>query len=106
MAASRARWLITASKTGRGGNAAPTLLKWRKLATPGVTDLSYGTSSGNGPARRMQSAGRGLSAACQIPLLVPLHIEVVGIEPALEGCLERRPFAVEDREPAGVAVAG
>jgi hypothetical protein len=41
----------------------PALLKWRTLATPGVTDLSYGTSSGNGPPRRMQSAGRGLSAA-------------------------------------------
>src|SRR6202035_5257714 len=99
MAASRARWLITACTTGRGGNAAPALLKWRNLATPGVSDLSYGTSSGNGPARRVQSAGRGLSAACQIPLLVPLCIEVVGIEPAFESGLLRWPFAVEDREP-------
>src|SRR5882762_1783996 len=45
MAASRARWLVTASRTGRGGKAAPALLKWRTLATPGVSDLSNGTSS-------------------------------------------------------------
>src|SRR6267142_1647930 len=45
MAASRARWLVTASRTGRGGKAAPALLKWRTLATPGVSDLSHGTSS-------------------------------------------------------------
>ena len=88
MAASRARGLITASTTGRGGNAAPALLKWT-LATPGVSDLSYVTSSGNGPARRVQSAGRGMSAACQIPPLVPLRIEVAGIEPAFESGLQR-----------------
>src|SRR5439155_10675322 len=45
MAASRARWLVTASRTGRGGKAAPALLKWTTLATPGVSDLSDGTSS-------------------------------------------------------------
>src|SRR5437588_8872679 len=45
IAASRARWLITASRTGRGGKAAPALLKWRTLATPGVSDRSSGTSS-------------------------------------------------------------
>src|SRR6266851_7036461 len=45
MAASRARWPITASRTGRGGRAAPALLKCRTLATPGVSDLSNGTSS-------------------------------------------------------------
>src|SRR5882724_4648778 len=45
MAASRARWLVTASRTGRGGKAEPALLKWRTLATPGVSDLSNGTSS-------------------------------------------------------------
>src|SRR5256885_8868527 len=45
MAASRARWLVTASRTGCGGKAAPALLKWRTLATPGVSDLSDGTSS-------------------------------------------------------------
>jgi len=39
------QWLITASRTGRGGKAAPALLKWRTLATPGVSDLSNGTSS-------------------------------------------------------------
>jgi hypothetical protein len=44
MAASRARWLVTASSTGRGGKAAPALLKWSTLATPGVSDLSDGTS--------------------------------------------------------------
>src|SRR2546422_3366272 len=44
MAASRARWLVTASRTGRGGKAEPALLKWRTLATPGVSDLSNGTS--------------------------------------------------------------
>ena len=32
-------------RTGRGGKAAPALLKWRTLATPGVSDLSNGTSS-------------------------------------------------------------
>src|SRR5213592_2628180 len=47
MAASRARWLVTASRTGRGGKAAPALLKWRTFATPGVSDLSDGTSSVN-----------------------------------------------------------
>src|SRR5262245_3283106 len=46
MAASRARWLVTASRTGRGGKAEPALLKWTTLATPGVSDLRYGTSSG------------------------------------------------------------
>src|SRR5947207_6295444 len=45
MAASRARWLVTASSTGRGGKAAPALLKWRTLATPGVSNLSNRTSS-------------------------------------------------------------
>src|SRR5207237_3796347 len=45
MAASRARWLVTASRTGRGGKAEPALLKWRTLTTPGVSDLSDGTSS-------------------------------------------------------------
>src|SRR5262245_32793727 len=45
MAASRARWPVTASSTGRGGRAAPALLKWRTLATPGVSALSEGTSS-------------------------------------------------------------
>src|SRR5207245_5251741 len=45
MAASRARWLVTASRTGRGGRAAPALLKWRTLTTPGVSDLSDATSS-------------------------------------------------------------
>src|SRR5438132_13035270 len=45
MAASRARWLVTASRTERGGKAAPALLKWTTLATPGVSDLSDGTSS-------------------------------------------------------------
>src|SRR2546429_4553355 len=45
MAASRARWLVTASRTGRGGKAEPALLKWRTLATPGVSALSNGTSS-------------------------------------------------------------
>src|SRR5207249_3158233 len=44
MAASRARWLVTASRTGRGGKAEPALLKWTTLATPGVSDLSNGTS--------------------------------------------------------------
>ena len=37
--------------------------------------------------------------------LPPVRIEIVGVEPSLEGRLQRRPFAVEDREPAGVAVA-
>src|SRR5438309_2756071 len=45
MAASRARWPVTASRTGRGGKAEPALLKWRTLATPGVSDLSDATSS-------------------------------------------------------------
>src|SRR2546422_2799475 len=45
MAASRARWLVTASRTERGGKAEPALLKWTTLATPGVSDLSNGTSS-------------------------------------------------------------
>jgi hypothetical protein len=44
-AASRARWLVTASRTGLGGKAAPALLKRKTLATPGVSDLSNGTSS-------------------------------------------------------------
>jgi hypothetical protein len=42
--ARRSRWLVTASTTGRGGNPAPALLKWSTLATPGVSDLSNGTS--------------------------------------------------------------
>src|SRR6516165_5458474 len=33
------------------------------------------------------------------------RVEIAGIEPALERRFERRPFAVEDRKPAGVAVA-
>src|SRR5215472_18714655 len=37
--------------------------------------------------------------------LAACGVEIAGIEPALEGLFERRPFAVEDREPAGVAVA-
>src|SRR6266850_932780 len=57
MAASRARWLVTASRTGRGGKAAPALLKWRTLATPGVSDLSHVTSSVIGSASSSGSAG-------------------------------------------------
>src|SRR5207249_3360003 len=56
MAASRARWLVTASRTGRGGNAAPALLKWTTLATPGVSDLSNGTSSVIGVPRQARGS--------------------------------------------------
>src|SRR5215472_3661765 len=37
--------------------------------------------------------------------LAACGVEIAGIEPALEGLFEGWPFAVEDREPAGVAVA-
>src|SRR5215472_19100175 len=43
--------------------------------------------------------------ARQALVLAACGVEIAGIEPALEGLFERRPFAVEDREPAGVAVA-
>src|SRR3984893_16899199 len=39
------------------------------------------------------------------PPLTSGAIEIAGIEPSLECRLQRRPFAVEDREPAGIAVA-
>ena len=39
-----------------------------------------------------------------LPLLAR-RIEIAGVEPALERRLQRRPLAVEDREPAAVAVA-
>src|SRR6267378_6301977 len=55
MAASRARWPVTASRTGRGGKAAPALLKWRTLATPGVSNLSDGTSSVMTASERRES---------------------------------------------------
>src|SRR5579863_10311543 len=45
MVASRNRWFVTASSTGRGGNAAPALLKCRTLSTPGVSERRDGTSS-------------------------------------------------------------
>src|SRR5260370_29295623 len=112
IAASRARWLVTASRTGRGGKAAPALLKWRTLATPGVSDLSSGTSSvilmpaslqardgkdaTHGPAPPVKSAARAFDAACEIQPLATLRIEIRRVEPALERCLQRRPFAVED----------
>src|SRR5437868_2996396 len=44
MAASRAKWLVMAASTGRCGRAAPALLKWRTLVTPGVSARSAGTS--------------------------------------------------------------
>src|SRR3989442_1249250 len=40
MAASRARWLVTASRTERGGKAEPALLKWTTLATPGESETT------------------------------------------------------------------
>src|SRR5215831_12819428 len=43
--------------------------------------------------------------ARQALVLAACGVEIAGVEPALEGLFERRPFAVEDREPAGVAVA-
>src|SRR5438445_5709044 len=45
MAASRARWLVTAAGAGGGAKAEPALWKWRTLATPGGSDLSDATSS-------------------------------------------------------------
>src|SRR5208337_1387311 len=48
---------------------------------------------------------RSRHEARQALLLPSLAIEVVAPEPALEGRLASRPFAVEHREPGGVAVA-
>src|SRR6266851_1332617 len=42
ISAPRARWLVTASSTERGSNAAAALLKWRTLATPGETEEVVG----------------------------------------------------------------
>jgi hypothetical protein len=59
---SRAKWLVTASRTGCGGMGEPALLKWRTFATPRVSDLSNGTSSvmtASSPARGGHDATRG-----------------------------------------------
>src|SRR5215813_10367999 len=45
------------------------------------------------------------AAARQFLTLPTRRIEIAGGEPVFERRLERRPFAVEDREPTGVAVA-
>src|SRR5258707_83988 len=54
MVASRSRWPVTASSTGRGGRAEPALLKCSTRVTPGVSARSRETSS----IRRHQRAGR------------------------------------------------
>src|SRR5215472_18643271 len=47
-----------------------------------------------------------LNKVRQALALPPRCVEIRRVEPALEGRLERRPLDVEDREPAGVTVAG
>ena len=48
---------------------------------------------------------RGFDHLRQPPLLPPLRVEVPLRQPLLVRPLQRRPFAVDDREPGGVAVA-
>src|SRR5438132_8123989 len=62
-----------------------------------------GSSRKRGAAR--PSAGRMPGETRQAPPLASRAIEIAGIEPTLKCRLQGRPFAVEDREPAGVAVA-
>src|SRR3954447_12011729 len=51
-----------------------------------------------------QSCPGGSQARQAVPLL-PVGVEIRRVEPALECRALRRPFAVDDREPGGVAVA-
>src|SRR5204863_9359411 len=100
IAASRARWAVTASSTGRGGSAAPALLKCSTLATPGVSARSDGTSrevvmaiphcatNHHRPDRRWSFAG--YSALQHAPFVNRLdHVAIHRKPAALVG---RRPF--------------
>src|SRR5260370_23858086 len=65
------------------------------------------------PTALVLSPAKDAPRVCSSPLpnlrqplpLVACAIEIGGIEPALEGGFERRPFAVDDREPRRVAAA-
>src|SRR5258705_10444801 len=96
MAAWRPRVLITGSRTGRGGKAAPALLKWSTLATPGVSDLSNGTSSSMGGllvgSWCMATGLVGASGYCQ-PKGVPAS-------PRNDACYTaQKPFAGDQQAP-------
>src|SRR5260370_36126505 len=65
------------------------------------------------PTSLVLSPSKDAPRVCSSPLpklrqplpLVACAIEIGGIEPALEGGCERRPFAVDDRETRRVAAA-
>src|SRR5260370_17625610 len=65
------------------------------------------------PTSLVLSPSKDAPRVCSSPLpklrqplpLAACAIEIGGIEPALEGGFERRPFAVDDREPRRVAAA-
>src|SRR5438094_4286640 len=48
---------------------------------------------------------RGGSKARQVAALLPVGVEIRRVEPALERLAQRRPFAIDHREPGGVPVA-
>src|SRR5579864_2805221 len=58
--------------------------------------------------RRSQRLGRlqrSLGAGRKRAALQACSVEIRGIEPALEGSAQRRPFAVDDRVPGGIAIS-
>src|SRR5258708_37651344 len=65
------------------------------------------------PTSLVLSPSKDAPRVCSSPLpklrqplpLAACAIEIGGIEPALEGGFERRPFAVDEREPRRVAAA-
>src|SRR3546814_5661556 len=65
------------------------------------------SSPGRAPGRSTRSCARRGSPpqVRQAALLPALRVEVLRIEPGLEGGLGLGPLAVEDREPRSVAVA-
>src|SRR5438067_4383000 len=62
------------------------------------------------PTRRAAASADRSLARCpgqarQAHALVALGVEIAGIEPPLEGGFDRRPLAVDNRKPGGVAIA-
>src|SRR6185503_17607233 len=76
---------------------------WRRLA-PARAARRAAARAGRPAARQLRSSGSAVKRA-QADFLPSVDVEVLRCEPALEGALARRPFAVEHGKPGIVAVA-
>ena len=89
---------LPASLRAKRSNLVPTTL----MAWPRLLRRSASLAMTAGVDAVIRRAGRKLA---RLRRCCPVGVEIRRVEPALEGVAQRRPFAVDDREPGGVAVA-